>query len=150
MEETLTSFLLFATPNVKGCIDINDIDKIMPLAQIEPIPNAQKCCVGLLNLAEECIPILDFELSVGIDRQIPYSTQSSIILIKKNNKKMGIIVDTIQGISLIDKSNLTSLDNKPNSPFKGSLNNQGNLSLLVNPDYFCQINYTKGFEELIP
>jgi purine-binding chemotaxis protein CheW len=129
--------LHFITQNVRICLDINYIRKVLLLAMLEPMPSGPDYLAGLLNIAGESIPVCDLAMCMGLQRKDAYSIDTPMLICTTGTAKTGLLVDKILGITELHKRELqmqTDFD-PASSPFQAIATIDAELSLLINPGY---------------
>jgi len=133
----------FTVENVKLCIPLENINKVLPLPQLEIVPGCPDYLAGLLNLAGHIIPVFDLAIRLGLQRKISYTINTPVIICadKSNTSKIGLIVDKITDIQFIDKSTLQMQSelNNPVLPFTAVIGNAGS-ELLINIEYLLKFD----------
>ena len=132
--------LEFMLNDVYACIDINIINKALPFPLLEVVPGSQRYLAGLMNYAGESIPIIDLAMRLKLERSESYSLDTPILLCSHENKKMGIIVDKIIGLSHVAQDSLQMNNHfiSPNSPILGSVVIGSKISLLIDIEYIMR------------
>ncbi|KTD72524.1 chemotaxis protein CheW [Legionella tucsonensis] len=74
---TVLHFLLHDT---QVCMDLHYIEKILPLPMLEIVPSCPTYFVGLMNLKNKCIPVLDLAICTGLTRNEEYPLNIPILL----------------------------------------------------------------------
>lgn len=82
-------------------IPILQVLDINGLMEITPIPKTPEFIKGVINLRGKVIPVMDLRLKFGMPAK-EYDKQTCIIIVNisvgKNNKQMGVIVDTVSEV----------------------------------------------------
>ena len=99
-------------------IDIMAVKEILKEKKFTRVPNALEFVRGVLNLRGDIIPVIDLAkmFNLGNGKKITNDLQS-IIIIKVENLLIGIIVEQIQHVIPLRKSDI-----QPPSPLLGSIN----------------------------
>jgi len=124
------------------CIDVQYIDKILPLISLEIVPNSPTYVAGLINLEGKIIPVIDLAIRLGVKRTEAYSLDVSILLCTYGSHQAGLIIDDIGNLLEIEEEAIQMADefHHKHSPFVGSVYLSTHLALLVNMDYIFPIN----------
>ncbi len=99
-------------------IDIMKVKEIAKAARFTYVPNSLPFVIGVYNLRGEIIPIIDLRLFFNID--VPESSSDvmqSMIIISVEDLTFGVIVDAIDKVVGIRKSNI-----QPPHPLFGDIN----------------------------
>ena len=128
--------------NVRICLPLGQVSKILPLMMLQAIPNSPPYVLGLLNLAGKSIPVIDLAVRLGFERDSPYSLDMPIILCTTESKEIALLADKVLGLADIAETNLQMQNqfNTNNSPFLGSVAIENKLSLLLNVKTVLDIN----------
>jgi len=139
--KTKLQVLQFLSQNLRICVDIKYVDKVLPLVFLEAVPGGPLYLAGLMNLAGKSVPVIDLAMCFGLERKSPYSLDAPILLCSDNLHQAGIIVEKILGLSDIEENSIQmrSEFNKPESPFIASITSKNKLSLLVNMPFILSV-----------
>lgn len=129
--------LHFLLQDMRCCLDLHYIEKILPLPLLETVPGSPDYCAGLMNLKNKCIPVFDLTLGVGLTRDQIYPLSIPILLCSKGTQQIGFIVDKVIGLGEIDKRKIEIPDdlNGNDSPFAGAITIESNISLIINSSW---------------
>lgn len=135
--------------NVRVCLPLAQVSKILPLMMLQGIPNSPPYVLGLLNLAGKSIPVIDLAVRLGFERDKPYSLDMPIILCTNESKELALLADKVLGLTDIIETNLQMQNqfNASNSPFLGSVSIDNKLSLLLNVKTIFDITLIDGKNE---
>ncbi|MGQ9818654.1 MAG: chemotaxis protein CheW [Candidatus Kapaibacteriales bacterium] len=116
-------------------IDILNVQEISQMTKITRVPNAPHYIVGVINLRGKVIPVVDLRRKLDLEPAV-YTSLSRIIVINIENKVIGIIVDKMNEVLLIDKNAIeqhpTTTDSKIGENFiLGVVNLETKLVILL-------------------
>lgn len=86
-------------------------EKIIEIVQLPALILPEKApgyIAGLLNLRGSIVSVIDLSVILGFYRKI-YSAESQVIILNVNNKKIGIIIDSVRDIIRFEKKLLEPL-----------------------------------------
>lgn len=134
-QKSRLQFLNFMVQNTNICIDIKHIKQVLPLMQLEPVPGSAASLVGLMNLAGESIPVIDLAVCLGLERIKKYSIDAPVLLCHADNHSFGLIIDAVFKLEETDEQSckMSNEFKHRDSPFRGVLETEQGLSLLLNP-----------------
>lgn len=138
---TSLQVLNFIVQDAYISLNLQYVEKILPLMMIEKVPNCPAYLVGLLNLSGKSLPVVDLAIRLGMARQEPYSLDVPILLCSHGAHQAGFIVDNIIGLMNIETDELQLFDdfNKLHSLFSASIRLQNRLSLLLNMELLLPV-----------
>lgn len=137
--------------NLQICIELSHIDKVLPLMNLETVPDAPSYLVGLMNLAGKSVPVIDLARRISMSRDQPYSLDVPILLCNHGEDTVGLIVDEVEGLVIVEENALQMRKefNADQSPILGAINIEDELYLLLNLNAILKINYTLQKSDLI-
>ncbi len=99
-------------------INVSDQAYALPLLQIQeirgwspvnPLPNTDPSCLGVLNLRGHVLPVFDARMILGKPAAEP-KPQDVIVVAMLNEKPLGLLVDSVSDIVEIDADNISRAD----------------------------------------
>ena len=98
-------FLLCKLENEEYGINISDVQSIEELQSIVAVPDMPEYVKGVINLRGQVIPVIDMRLKLKMgDRE--YDDRTCNIIVKINDSKVGLIVDTVAEVVNIPEKNI--------------------------------------------
>ena len=94
--------LHFVIQNMRLCVELQYVDKILPLVWLEAIPGSPLYFVGMINYAGKSVPVIDLAIRLGLNRSQSYSLDTPIILCSAGIHQTGMIVDKIISLTWAD------------------------------------------------
>jgi purine-binding chemotaxis protein CheW len=133
----------FLVQNVHLCFDIQYIVKVIPLIEIKPVPGSPSYLAGLINVAGKSVPVIDLALRLGLKRTEDYTTATPMIICNDDSNEVGLIVDEILGLTIVDKSTLQMKNNftDPESLFSAVVSIDARLALVLNMQQILSLHY---------
>ncbi len=109
--EPSTQYCTFRFENELYGIEIDQIQEIINLQRIFPVPRAPNYIMGVINLRGNIVPVIDIKpiLKLPLWKQ---DVNSRIVLINAENVIVGIVVDEIGDVVSLTGSKIEPLDIK--------------------------------------
>ena len=95
------SFLIFKLNQYRYGLETAAVQEIFLLPELNPIEEAPPDIVGVLNLREDILPVMDLSLRFG-HRAIQYKITDSVIVVEWQGVKIGIIVSAVDEVKEIE------------------------------------------------
>lgn len=136
--------LRFKILELDMCITLKHVLKVLPLMELQIVPDAPGYVKGLMNLQGNSVPVIDLAERLGITRaSVPYTIDTPILLCEVMHKHIGLIVDEILGVVTVEKGDLQLRSEFQESLryFTAVVNEGGRPALLVNLERIAN----KGF-----
>lgn len=130
---------------MRCCLSLTHVTKILPLVLLEPVPGNPVYFAGLMNFQNQCIPVIDLRLAMGLIREDEYPLNIPVLLCSYDHHQLAIIVDEVIGIGEIDEQQIEIRDEftKYNSPFSGAITLEAGVSLLINASWVFALKLIK-------
>lgn len=117
--------------NTRVCFNLQYVKKVLPLAQLEIKPHSPDFLVGLLNLANKYIPVIDIGARLNLNRSTPYSLKTPILLCSDGANELGLIIDNVLGLEEVSIQEQEYIQNQ-SSLILATPTIATELSLLIN------------------
>ena len=134
------------------CFQIEDETYAHPVSQVReildyltpvPVPGAQFCVEGVLNIRGEIVTIVSSKHLLGLDDASRHSEH--IIVLETGVGLVGISVDEVEKINLLNYDDMVPAErNHALSPVKGTLNHHQQLLILT--DFERCLNELEEYE----
>ena len=133
--------LRLTAKNVRVCLPISFVSKILPLMMLEAVPGSPFYVIGLMNHAGKSIPVIDLAARLGMERDQPYSLDTPILLCTDKERELAFLADRVLGLADVSEDSVQLSDqfDPASSPFLGSVAVDNELYLLLNAD--CLLNF---------
>ncbi|MGN1480532.1 chemotaxis protein CheW [Porcipelethomonas sp.] len=103
--ETSEKYLTFLIDKQYYAFHINDVREIIEMQDITPVPEFPEYAKGIINLRDSLIPIIDVRLRF-CKNEMDYNERTCIIILNLKEIEVGFIVDTVDEVIDIDKSEI--------------------------------------------
>lgn len=163
MKNELTQYVVFKIGKETYAMNIEFIERIVSEASIRSIPNTNKDVLGIINIQEEIVPVVDlrskFELKSDKEEEIPF-----IIVSRVQDIILGLVVDeVIEVINIESEKELGKIGGnivgKASSYIKGiykketqkkenEKNKEYELIVVLDPDRLLEINELNEVQKL--
>lgn len=98
-------YMTFKTGNEFFGISISNVNEIIVMQPITQVPEVEDYVRGLINLRGKIIPVIDVRVRFKME-PLPYTDRTCIIVINVKNTVVGLIVEKIDEVIKLDKSNI--------------------------------------------
>ena len=98
-------YLTFLLDKEAFGIEISYVTEIVGLQKISPLPESSVYVKGIVNLRGSIIPVIDMHLRLK-KGEVPYTDRTCIIVVRISEILVGLIVDSVDEVLLIDGQNI--------------------------------------------
>jgi purine-binding chemotaxis protein CheW len=86
-------------------VPITLVHEIVRVPEITPIPDAQECVEGVINLRGKIIPVIDLRKRFG-QTEVTATVKNRILVTEVDKRRMGLIVDSASEVLKIPPSDI--------------------------------------------
>ncbi|WP_408097151.1 chemotaxis protein CheW [Peredibacter sp. HCB2-198] len=117
--------------NVYG-LEIHSVREIKHMQPISALPDVPPYMVGVINLRDHIIPIMDLRIRLGV-QETEHTKDTCIIVIEHETKRMGLVVDSVDTVTDLTADQIdTTLHESEGSGFVKAIGKiEENLVLLI-------------------
>jgi purine-binding chemotaxis protein CheW len=102
----IRQYVGFMLGNEKFAISIMDVEEIIRLTEITPVPKAPDFIEGIINLRGRVIPVADLKKRINLGEADYDENKTRIVVVMLNDKRMGLIIDSVDEIIRIESSDV--------------------------------------------
>ena len=119
-------------------IEIEYINEIIGIEHITVVPKIPDYIKGIINIRGKMVPVISVRKRFGME-EIPYDDRTCIIVIEfENGIQVGIIVDRVQEVVVVDKDIISKTPDcknvNTNRYIKSIVNDNDGIKLLLDCD----------------
>ena len=105
-EDTKGRYLTFRVDGQLLGFPISEVDQIVGVGQITPIPQAMPYMIGVMNLRGEIISLIDMRIRLG-KTKTEYDDRTCIIITHIGNLCIGVVVEGVEAVVNITDADIT-------------------------------------------
>lgn len=88
------------------CLRLGDVERLLPLMQMQRVPEGPDYLLGVMNLRGEAVPILDLARRLNLSSSADYALDTPVVLVAIGRLRAGLVVDEVQGVRAVPRSAL--------------------------------------------
>lgn len=120
-------YVIFRLEDESYGVNIDDVRSIEKIQDYTRVPNTKEYVKGVMNLRGEVIPIVDLRKKLGLSEK-EVNSSSRIIVVSKNDVKVGLLVDFSSEVIEIDKNDIDNPPSTGNKDFKDYIKGIGKVN----------------------
>ncbi len=90
-------FVAFRVAKQRLALPLKQVDRILRMVELIPVPEAPDVIQGLINLHGEAIPAINLRVRLGLPRQ-PVHVNDRILIVQTRCRPMGLIVESVDAV----------------------------------------------------
>lgn len=143
INDPITQWVTFYLDNEKYGIKVMQVQEVLRMTEIAPVPGAPDYVLGIINLRGNVVTVIDTRKRFGLqEKQAEDATR--IVIIEAANQVIGILVDSVAEVADLRTSEMESAPNvgsDESSKFIQGVSSQGDgLLILVDVDKLLSVN----------
>lgn len=101
MQETPDQVVQLVLQGRQYGLPLDQVERIIPIAALRPVPQAQPHWLGLLDLHQTSVPVLDLPGLLGLHPRKPFTVDAAIIIVRVPGAQTGFLVDDVIGVTRV-------------------------------------------------
>ncbi len=110
MNDPITQWVTFYLDNEKYGIKVMQVQEVLRLTEIAPVPGAPDYVLGIINLRGNVVTVVDTRKRFGLQEKQPEDA-TRIVIIEAANQVVGILVDSVAEVADLRASEMESAPN---------------------------------------
>ncbi|MFN4262307.1 MAG: chemotaxis protein CheW [Thioalkalivibrionaceae bacterium] len=132
---TSSPFVTFGLGGETYAIDVLQVQEVLKVPEIAPVPGAPSFILGIINLRGNVVTVLDARSRMGLDPQEP-DDASRIVIIDIGDQNVGVLVDSVAEVVQIAADAIDAtpeVGNDESARFiRGVTNTDDGLIIIIN------------------
>ena len=110
---------------------LRDIEEVLPMCSVTPVPDAPSWLTGVLNLGGEMVPVLDLNGRIaGVAHQPDVG--DSIVICLTRGKRLGLVVSEVVGVEQMNRGDVQEVSERlVSSPYLLGMSDLGGSPMLM-------------------
>lgn len=138
----ISKIIIFGLNGERYAADIKEVERILGYEEPTVLPEAPAFVKGVINHEDKILPIISLSKKFSIGEGTDYETRK-IIVVKRKEKKFGIIVDNVYEVRDIDSSTVESAPEITNTAerkyISGLIKLENNIIILLDLEKILSI-----------
>ena len=133
-DDSIIQWVTFHLENEKYGIKVMQVQEVLRMTEIAPVPGAPYYVLGIINLRGNVVTVIDTRRRFGLP-EIENDDETRIVIVEANNNVVGILVDSVAEVVDLKKSEIESTPNvgkdESSKYIQGVSSREGELLILV-------------------
>lgn len=110
MHNNTTHLLVFTLDDQRYALHVASADRVFPVVEITPLPDAPEIVIGIVNIRGKVIPVVNIRKRFLLPEK-ETSLSDKLIITNTHRRAVGIIVDDVCDVIEYPESNIISSNN---------------------------------------
>ncbi len=133
-DDSIIQWVTFHLENEKYGIKVMQVQEVLRMTEIAPVPGAPHYVLGIINLRGNVVTVIDTRRRFGLP-DVENDDETRIVIVEANNNVVGILVDSVAEVVDLKKSEIESTPNvgkdESSKYIQGVSSREGELLILV-------------------
>lgn len=132
--DSIIQWVTFHLENEKYGIKVMQVQEVLRMTEIAPVPGAPHYVLGIINLRGNVVTVIDTRRRFGLP-EIENDDETRIVIVEANNNVVGILVDSVAEVVDLKESEIETAPNVGNDEsskyIQGVSSRENELLILV-------------------
>ena len=133
-DDTIVQWVTFHLENEKYGIKVMQVQEVLRMTEIAPVPGAPHYVIGIINLRGSVVTVIDTRRRFGL-MDVENDDETRIVIVEANNNVVGILVDSVAEVVDLKISDIETAPNVGNDEsskyIQGVSSRENELLILV-------------------
>ena len=133
-DDTIIQWVTFHLENEKYGIKVMQVQEVLRMTEIAPVPGAPHYVLGIINLRGNVVTVIDTRRRFGLV-DVENDDETRIVIVEANNNVVGILVDSVAEVVDLKMSEIETAPNVGNDEsskyIQGVSSRENELLILV-------------------
>ena len=133
-DDTIVQWVTFHLENEKYGIKVMQVQEVLRMTEIAPVPGAPHYVLGIINLRGNVVTVIDTRRRFGLS-DVEHDDETRIVIVEANNNVVGILVDSVAEVVDLKVSEIETAPNVGNDEsskyIQGVSSRENELLILV-------------------
>jgi len=112
-DDTIVQWVTFHLENEKYGIKVMQVQEVLRMTEIAPVPGAPHYVIGIINLRGSVVTVIDTRRRFGLP-DVETDDETRIVIVEANNNVVGILVDSVAEVVDLKVSEIETAPNVGN------------------------------------
>lgn len=108
LSRDVAELLTFWIGEEEFAIDILEIQEILKVPQITPVPRVAAAVLGITSLRGTIVPVVDMRVFLGVERKAP-GRESRVLVLQAKGDPVGLLVDRVVSVSRLERDSIEAV-----------------------------------------
>jgi purine-binding chemotaxis protein CheW len=94
----MEKLLIFALSGLRCALRLPDVERILRVVDITPVPKAPEIIMGVVNMQGRIVPVLNIRTLLRLP-EIEMTLNDQMIIVRTTSRPVAILVDNVQGVA---------------------------------------------------
>ncbi len=101
----MAELLVFWMGNEEYAIDILEIQELIKLPLVTPVPRTAESCLGIISLRGTIVPVIDLSRILKLGAQ-PVTRSTRVLVLRAEGDPIGLVVDRVTSVVRIERDSI--------------------------------------------
>lgn len=144
----MTTLLEFSCGHQRFGLKLADVERVIPVTALAPLPGAPRIVMGVINLHGEIVPVIDFQQRVGLG-PTQLTPAQRFIIARTSQRRLCLVVDETAGLRPAGEPDLQLADLPKAKLIQGLLALPDGLAMVCDLDAFLSLEERSALDSAL-
>ena len=109
LQSPILQLVDFDIEGQRYALPLNDVERVLPMVAVSPLPQAPAVVLGVINLHGQVIPVLDLRRRFGLPLR-DYGLTARLLVVRTGRRILALTVDEVLGVREVAPETITRPD----------------------------------------
>ena len=109
LRSPVLQLVVFGIEGQRYALPLNDVERVLPMVAVSPLPQAPAVVLGVINLHGQVIPVLDLRRRFGLPI-CDYGLTARLLVVRTSRRILALAVDEVLGVREVAPETITRPD----------------------------------------
>jgi purine-binding chemotaxis protein CheW len=109
LQSPVLQLVVFDIDGQRYALPLNDVERVLPMVAVSPLPQAPAVVLGVFNLHGQVIPVLDLRRRFGLPL-CDYGLTARLLVVRTSRRILALPVDEVLGVLDVAGAAVTPAD----------------------------------------
>jgi purine-binding chemotaxis protein CheW len=109
LQSPVLQLVVFDIEGQRYALPLNDVERVLPMVAVSPLPQAPAVVLGVINLHGQVIPVLDLRRRFGLPLR-DYGLTARLLVVRTSRRILALPVDEVLGVLDVAGAAVTPVD----------------------------------------
>lgn len=133
VNDPIVQWVTFHLDNEKYGIKVMQVQEVLRMTEIAPVPGAPDYVIGIINLRGNVVTVIDTRRRFGLMDEEP-TDETRIVIVEADNNVVGILVDSVAAVvdlRISEVETAPNVGNDESSKYIQGVSSQGDELLIL-------------------
>ncbi|MDE2058112.1 MAG: purine-binding chemotaxis protein CheW [candidate division NC10 bacterium] len=109
VQSSTLRLVVFDIEGQRYAVPLNNVERVLPMVEVSPLPQAPAVVLGVMNLHGQVIPVIDLRRRLGLPLR-DYGLTARLLMVRTSRRILALTADEVLGVRDVAQETITRPD----------------------------------------